>query len=134
MLVIRKEQMRAFQGALDERRVKKLVIEVSRRLLTQGIIGEAAEQAHHGSGEKPQGGGDAEKDQSSGVRERIEVDVRRGLRFGIRSETGLVQFVSYGFTFMPSWHENADVRTILANPELPEADKLEGVHRILARV
>ncbi len=130
MLIIRKEQMAAFQKARDESRIETLRDRVISRLQAGGYLLNTDNQIEEDNAAKDNI--TIEMEPAIPVEEQITAYIRQGMDYGIRSESGLTQFVGYSYIFTPEWITDKTIRSILENAGVSEVDKLNAVHKVLS--
>ena len=106
-MILRKEQMAAFEDAAVDSR---LVPAVVRRTKEMGLL--------------------QREDDAALARVRKMIGAARG--YGIRSEDRFVQFVSYGLQFGDDWHKARAYQKILRDSTLTEEERMRRVHTEIA--
>jgi hypothetical protein len=143
MLVIRKEQMEALRLDYIRRVMVPLMIG---RLRKAKILEDKASEIEQDEEEYEDIDEDLDEDpyideediyeeemSQEEIEEAVFSDIRQAMNYGISSEDGILQFVSYRFLLSSDWQEFPGVRTALARKGISEEERLATVHSALSK-
>jgi hypothetical protein len=143
MLVIRKEQMEALRLDYIRRVMVPLMIG---RLRKAKILEDKASEIEQDEEEYEDIDEDLDEDlyvdeediydeemSQEEIEEAVFSDIRQAMNYGISSEDGILQFVSYRFLLSSDWQEFPGIRTALARKGISEEERLATVHSVLSK-